>query len=309
MLFQKVSEMWLEDKKAYIKQSTYAYYRFEVDHYISPILGRLPMENINEDQIQNAVLFWQTQGMKKGYPLKKSTVQNLVVLLKQIINFAIRKKLMEDIAIKVQFASQTVIVKQKVFDSYEQSKLINAILNNLNYKTFGILLCLNTGLRIGEMCALKWNDLDPKRGILHVTKTLQRIYVSNEEKKTKIIITSPKTGSSIREIPLAKRIVSTMQLLPNDDQNNYILTNNEYYLEPRSFRRYYNLFLQKNEILSLNFHCLRHTFATRLIENGADYKAVSELLGHATIHTTLNMYVHPRIEEKRKCVEMFEWNL
>lgn len=308
MVLQEVLDMWLDEKKMYVKQSTYAYYRYEIEHYISPLLGQLPLEELTEDKIQNTVLLLQKCGINSGHPLNKSTVQNLVVLLKQVIKYASRKKFIQDFTMEIRFAIQDPVNHQKVFNKSEQAQMIQALLANLTYKNFGILLCLNTGLRIGELCALKWKDIDLDRKIIHVTKTLQRIYVPNKQGKTDIIIASPKTSTSVRDIPVGERILSVIKKLPYNNKENYILTNSSSYVEPRIFRQYYKTFLRKNNIPELKFHCLRHTFATRLIENGADYKSVSEILGHSTIHTTLNMYVHPLMEEKRKCVELIEWD-
>lgn len=308
MVLQEVLDMWLDEKRMYVKQSTYAYYRYEIEHYISPLLGQLTLEELTEDKIQDTVLLLQKCGINSGHPLNKSTVQNLVVLLKQVIKYAIRKKFIQDFTMEIRFAIQDPINNQKVFNKAEQAQMIQALLANLTYKNFGILLCLNTGLRIGELCALKWKDIDLNRKIIHVTKTLQRIYVPNKQGKTDIIIASPKTSTSVRDIPVGERILSVIKKLPYDNKENYILTNSYSYVEPRIFRQYYKTFLRKNNIPELKFHCLRHTFATRLIENGADYKSVSEILGHSTIHTTLNMYVHPLMEEKRKCVELIEWD-
>lgn len=307
MVFQTVLEMWLKEKKEYIKESTYAYYHFEATNYIYPLLGLLQLEEVTEERIQSTVLFWQGKGMENGRPLKKSTVQNLVTLIKQALKYAVKKGFMHNTIMEIHFAPQYMGKKQKVFNPKEQSQLIQAILDNLNCKTFGILLCLNSGLRIGELCALKWEDIDLNNGILHVTKTLQRIYAEDKSEKTEIIITAPKTPTSIREVPLSKRILSIINIFHPELSGNYVLTDTEHYMEPRTFRRFYNTFLQKNDIKKLHFHCLRHTFATRCIEGGADYKSVSEILGHATISTTLNMYVHPQLEEKRKCVELVDW--
>lgn len=307
MTFQNVLEMWLNEKKEYIKESTYAHYHFEAANYVSPLLGALQLEDVTEERIQNTVLIWQGKGMENGRPLKKSTVQNLVTLVKQVLRYAVRKEYIKSSVIEIHFAPYYMEKKQKVFNSNEQSKLVQAVLDDLNCKTFGILLCLNSGLRIGELCALKWSDIDLCNGLLHVTKTLQRIYGKNGENKTEIIITAPKTSSSIREIPLSKRVLSIIKAFHSESSSNYVLTNTEHYMEPRTFQRFFKMFLHKNGIRELHFHCLRHTFATRCIECGADYKTVSEILGHATITTTLNMYVHPQMEEKRKCVELVEW--
>lgn len=308
MSLQELLDMWLNEKKIYIKPSTYSYYHYEIKHYIIPLLGNTLLEDINGELIQKAVLILQKQGVDKNRPLNKSTIQNLVVLLKQVIKYAVRKGLIENMVIDIHFAFQIPINRQKVFNRWEQNKLVQALLNDLNYKSFGILLCLNTGLRIGELCALKWKDIDVDMAVVHVTKTLQRIYVLNEQEKTNIIVTAPKTKTSMRDIPLSKRILSIVRALVYDNPDYYILTNSVSYIEPRSIRKYYDEFLLKNGIPKLNFHCLRHTFATQLVENGANYKSVSEILGHASVHTTLNMYVHPLMEEKRKCVELINWD-
>lgn len=239
--------------------------------------------------------------------MKKSTVQNLLMLLKQVLKYATRKEFTELKPLEIHYVTQENERSKKVFEQAEQCKIIDAVLNDLNFKTFGILLCLNSGLRIGELCALKWEDIDVDNRILHVTKTLQRIYSPNQQGKTEIIITSPKTSTSIRDIPIATKIIDVIRLLGNINNDCYVLTNQKIYIEPRSYRKFYNDFLHKIGISELHFHCLRHTFATRCVEKGADYKSVSEILGHATIHTTLNMYVHPLLEEKRKCVELIKW--
>lgn len=308
MVLQELLEVWLNEKRIYVKQSTYAYYCYEVNHYISPLLGTLSLEEINEQKIQEAVLILQKQGGDKGHPLNKSTVQNLVVLLKQVLKYAIRKEMIDNVTMDIHFAMQVPVNKQQVFSRPEQHKLMQVLLDDLNYKSFGILLCLNTGMRIGELCALKWKDIDMNAEVVHVTKTLQRIYVNDKKEKTDIIVSSPKTETSIRDIPLNKRIISIINTLGYNDLDSYILTNSEHYIEPRKMREYYKKILLKNNIKELNFHCLRHTFATRLVESGADYKSVSEILGHSSIHTTLNMYVHPLMEEKRRCVELINWD-
>lgn len=307
MVFQTVLEMWLKEKQGYVKESTYAYYHYEAANYISPLLGTLSLEEVTEECIQRTVFIWQGKGMENGHALNKSTVRNLVTLIKQVLKFAVRKGYMKNTIIEIHFAPQSQEKGQMVFNQREQTQIIQAALNNMNCKTFGILLCINSGLRIGEICALKWEDIDLINGVLYVTKTLQRIYTGNEHSKTGIIITAPKTQTSIREVPLSNRILSIINTFSSRDASHYVLTDTEHYMEPRSFRRFYKIFLRENQIRELHFHCLRHTFATRCIEGGADYKSVSEILGHATINTTLNMYVHPQLEEKRKCVELVEW--
>lgn len=308
MLLKEVLEMWLNDKKEYVKESTYAYYRFEVQNYIIPTMGNMRMTDVTEECIQNMVLHWQNEGMENGHPLKKSTVQNLVMLMKQILKYAAKKKIIDNYVVEIHFAPQSNGKKLQVFSQSEQNRLIHAILDELSYKTFGILLCINSGLRIGELCALKWSDIDRTNKLIHVTKTLQRIYMQDALPKTQVIITTPKTATSVRDVPLSDKVCEVIALLKDIQEEGYVLSNAEQYIEPRTFRKFYTEFLINHEIDVLHFHCLRHTFATRCIENGADYKSVSEILGHTTINTTLNMYVHPPMEEKRKCVDMLRWD-
>jgi len=309
MLFENILKMWLLEKKDYIKASTHAYYDFEVSNYIVPILGNLDIQEITESRIQKAVLLWQNKGMDNGKPLKKSTVQNIVMLIKQVLKYATRKGYIENSILEIHFVPQrNNSIRNKVFTQEEQDELIGALLADMSYKSFGILLCINSGLRIGEICALKWEDIDIEHQILHVNKTLQRIYKKNDTPSTQVIVSEPKTPSSIRDIPLSDNICSIIRSFSDVKKDGYILTNNDHHMEPRTFRKFYQTFLCDHHLHELNFHCLRHTFATRCIESGADYKTVSEILGHTTINTTLNMYVHPQMEEKRKCVNLIKWN-
>lgn len=306
-LVEDVIMLWLEQKKHYIKTSTYTYYLFEVKKYIIPQIGKLSVEELCEEVIQDAVLYWQTKGGSNNTPLNKSTVQNLVMLTKQFIRYALKNKYMKEISLNIQFLPIDYEKKNKVYSLDEQNKIISAIKKEQTYKAFGILLCINSGLRIGELCALRWEDFDFNLGVIHIQRTLQRIYNSSQTPKTRIVISSPKTKTSIRDIPLSKKLLDVICKSNDRNDNGYVLTNGDSFVEPRTYRKYYTDFLKRNKITPLNFHCLRHTFATRCIENGADYKTLSEILGHTSINTTLNMYVHPQLEEKRRCVELIKW--
>ena len=169
----------------------------------------------------------------------------------------------------------------------------------------GIYICLCAGLRIGEVCALVWDDIDVEAGVIHVSKTIQRIYVIDEGvKHTEVIIDTPKSRNSVRMIPIAKdllKIINPLKKVVNGSF--YVLTNSAHPMEPRTYRDYYNRLMKLLDMPKLKFHGLRHSFATRCIESLCDYKTVSVLLGHSNITTTLNLYVHPNMEQKKKCVE------
>ena len=189
----------------------------------------------------------------------------------------------------------------QIFDKKHQIALINHLQTEINHKNFGILLCIHTGLRIGELCALQWKDINFAAKLLSVDKTMIRTYT--REDGSKLHITSPKTRSSMRNVPLNSWIMQYATLLQGEDDH-YILTNKPSYIEPNKYRLYYNKMLKNLELPHLTFHALRHTFATRCIECGCDYKSLSELLGHSNVSITMNIYVHPQMELKRKCVEL-----
>lgn len=305
MKFENLALEWFECKRKFLKESTEAYYAFEIQNYIIPGLGNIEISEINEEVIQKCVYKWQTEGGKDNKKIKKTTISNLTMLIKQIIKYGIKRNLLLPFELQICYIPEKRDSKNKVFTNEEQNAIIEAVMSDLSFKSFGILLCLYTGMRIGELCALRWSDLDLQTNIVQVQNTLQRVYRKNSEPKTKIIIGEPKTNNSIRSIPLSEKLQSAIKDLPNIDYTGYVLTNNTSFMEPRTFRRFYTNFLIKHNIKYLNFHSLRHSFATHLIQNGADYKCVSEILGHTNINTTINMYVHPDIKQKRECIERF----
>ena len=184
-------------------------------------------------------------------------------------------------------------------------KILNFIKNNFTFRNLGIYISLTTGLRIGEICALKWEDIDTNNGTIGVNRTIERIYIAEgNHKHTKLVINTPKTKNSCREIPMSRELLTMVKPLKKVmNQNFYVLTNEEKPTEPRTYRNYYNRLLEKLGIPKLKYHGLRHSFATRCIESNCDYKTVSVLLGHANITTTLNLYVHPNIEQKKRCID------
>ncbi len=305
MKFEALALKWFSEKRKYLKESTEAFYLIELHNYIIPALGEVELESLNEYAVQRCVYIWQTEGSENNKVLKKSTILNLVMLIKQIIKYGIKKNLLSPFEMEISYIPEMPEIKNKVFTEDEQNMIIEAVLLDLSFKSFGILLCLNTGMRIGELCALQWNDIDYVQNIITVQHTLQRVYNKEMCPSTRIVIGKPKTNKSARNIPISEKIQNAISLLPDINQDGYILTNDNSFMEPRTFRRYYENFLNKHDIKYLNFHSLRHSFATRLIQNGADYKCVSEILGHTNIGTTINMYVHPDIKQKRSCIELF----
>lgn len=292
MLYKDLLTNWLIDKKIYLKYSTYSNYYNIIHTHLLPKLGEYDINMLDNDVLQQFILNQLENGRadNKG-GISHKYAKDMITVLKLTLD-------KHDVQIKLPYNPPKDI---QIFDKDTQIKLMNHLQNNITHKNFGILLCIHTGMRIGELCALKWGDINFTTQLLHVSKTMIRTY--NKEDGSKLLITPPKTRSSNRNIPLNSWIMQYANLLRGDD-NCYVITNTTKYIEPNKYRLYYNKLLKQLNIPHLTFHALRHTFATRCIECGADYKSLSELLGHSNVAITMNIYVHPQLELKRKCVEL-----
>lgn len=296
-LFAEVAAEWLQDKKPYVKKSTYCAYALLIRNHLSPSFT--DCDKITETRVQTCVL----NKLKSG--LSQKAVKDMLVVLNMILRYAVRRGYMSSSDMDIKFPKPKARQKLEVLEMKDQRRFIKYLCDNFSYMNLGIYICLCTGLRIGEVCALVWDDIDVERGLICVSKTLQRIYVVDGEKKyTEVVIDTPKSISSIREIPISQDLMKVLSPLKKAVAGNcYVLTNSHSPIEPRAYRNYYNRLLKQLDLPHLRFHGLRHTFATRCIESKCDYKAVSMLMGHSNISTTLNLYVHPDIRQKRKAVE------
>lgn len=176
---------------------------------------------------------------------------------------------------------------------------------NFTFRNLGIFICLSSGMRIGEICGLKWSDVDVLEGVIHIRHTLQRIYIIEDgEKHTELLLDTPKTINSSRDIPMSSELLKIMKQFNKVVNPEYfVISNDANPIEPRTYRNYYKKLCKKLNLPELKFHGLRHSFATRCIESNSDYKTVSVILGHSNISTTLNLYVHPNKEQKKKCID------
>lgn len=296
---------WLKEKREYIKESTYANYSNNIYNYIIPYLGDYYLHEINHKVIQDFILYLSKSGRRTcDGGLSEKTIKDITVIMKSSLKKGMMENRIDNFELKFKYPKSGVEHSIQVLSNREQNKLTDYVIENLNNKSIGILLTLYSGIRIGELCALKWSDIDFKRGILHINKTIQRIYLKEfEDDISKIVISTPKTKSAIRDIPINKSFLDLLRTLKGKSEE-YILTGTTHWVEPRSYRRYFDNILRKNKIKHLNFHALRHTFATNCISLGVDYKTVSELLGHTSVNITLNLYVHPRLREKKKCIDL-----
>lgn len=293
----EVIDLWKADKKQYVKKSSYAAYLLLTENHLLPAFGQ--KKEIEETDVQAFVL----QKLESG--LSQKTIKDILIVLKMILKFGAKKKWTTYTPFDIQFPTVRESQSMEVLSRTDQKKIMNYIQEHFTFRNLGVYICLSAGMRIGEVCALTWEDVDTDNGVINVRRTIQRIYVIEDGiRRTELILDTPKTKNSIREIPLSKdllRILKPFKKIVNPSF--FVLTNDAKPTEPRTYRSYYKNLMKDLKMPELKFHGLRHSFATRCIESKCDYKTVSVLLGHSNISTTLNLYVHPNMEQKKKAIE------
>ena len=295
--FEEIVVLWQADKKQYVKRSTYSAYSLLVNNHLIPAFAGV--YDVTEDMVQSFVFTKLEQG------LSQKSIKDILIVLKMILRFAVKQGFMQHREIDVKFPTERERQELEVLSRSSQKQIMEYVQSHFTFMNLGIYICLCAGLRIGEVCALVWDDIDVENGVINVSKTIQRIYViEGGEKHTEVIIDTPKSKNSIREIPIARDLLKMIKPFKKVVNGRfYVLTNSAQPTEPRTYRNYYKRLMTQLDMPKLKFHGLRHSFATRCIESRCDYKTVSVLLGHSNISTTLNLYVHPNMEQKKKCVE------
>lgn len=298
MNFKQVSQDWRVYKEMFVKKSTMSAYILLLENHLIPAFGEHENE-ISENEVQKFVL----DKIRSG--LSKKSVGDMLIVLKMILKFGKKQKAFDYTPFEdIIFPTESVKKQLEVLTITQTNTLINYLRDNFSFRNLGILISISTGLRIGEVCALQWNDIDIDRGVLTVSKTIQRVYmIDGEKRKTELILDEPKTSSSNREIPLSPdlmKIIKPLEKIVN--QEYFVLTNDKKPTEPRTYRNYYLDVMAQLELPPLKFHGLRHSFATRCINANIDIKTVSVLLGHSNITTTLNVYTHPDLEQKKSAI-------
>lgn len=293
----EVIDLWKTNKKQYVKKSSFSAYTLLIENHILPIFGN--KYSIEEAEVQAFVF----QKLKSG--LSQKTIKDILIVLKMILKYGAKHKWVDYNPFEIQFPTEREKYTIEVLNRSDQKKIMNYIQDHFTFRNLGVYICLSSGMRIGEVCALTWEDVDTDNGVISVNRTIQRIYVIEDgSRKTELILDTPKTKNSIREIPISKDLLRTLKPFKKIvNPSFFVLTNDAKPTEPRTYRSYYKKLMEHLKMPNLKFHGLRHSFATRCIESNCDYKTVSVLLGHSNISTTLNLYVHPNMEQKKKAIE------
>ena len=284
--FTDMAKEWLAEVKRTRKASTYVKYNLIFRNYIEEKFDSVDLSEITDLSVKEKI----------PNHLSESIQKSIYCVLNQILEFITKKY---SVAIpKLQKPFSYVRSNPiKILTQKEQKELMMVLYKEMNIYKLAVLTCLFTGLRLGELCALKWVDIDFDNKILKVDRTVQRLYVEGRKTKTVLMEMAPKSEYSRREIPLSGTIFEL--LITFHDKREYIFGKNGP-MDPRTLQNHFKKTLKEANLENHNFHVLRHTFSTNCIEKGIDVKSLSEMLGHSNIQTTLNRYVHPSMNAKRK---------
>lgn len=310
-------KIWYETyAKPFVKKSTLASYECYIRLHINPYIGDLKLNDLNAIVLQNFFNQQYENGSYKGDGLSPKTLSNLRMMLHESIGEAVKNQLIDCNYVEYVKMPKQQKIERRVLTTSEQSRLLATLKASDDPFAFGIFLCLATGIRVGELCGLFWSDFKISQSsvILKINRTLNRIPNLETGKGTIINISEPKSLTSKREIPIQEPITEFLNDYRN--QQNEILgkhcTQGDQFVfcriagkpvEPKFIQTRFKKFLKDADIADANLHALRHTFATRALECGIDYKTLSVLLGHSDVTTTMNLYQHVLIEQKKNAMQ------
>jgi len=301
---KELCDEWLASAKLRVKKSSYYCYEKLISKHILPYFEDICYGELSTPIINDFAAHKMKCGKINSFGgLSAKSVHDILVVMRSVARYAEReygyRNPMRNISMPKSESKEA-----EVFNKEERGRLQNYLQSNLTESNLGILLTMYSGLRIGELCALTWGDIDFAVGTIRVSKALQRVSEKSKSHKTSVVITSPKSKTSVREIPIPAFVMDILKRNRRSD-NCYVLSGNNRPIEPRTMQNRFKSVLKECGIRSANFHLIRHTYATVCIESGFDAKTVSELLGHSNVNITLNRYVHSSMEMKKKCVDKF----
>lgn len=296
---------WLSKKKLAVKDSTYIRYRNIVNNHIAPMLGKYPISKISTSLMEGFVKKKLEIGkLDKSGGISPKMMSDMIVIIKETFKYANNNgvfTICDFSEISIKRSSH----EMRVLSNSEEKRLLSVLSSDTDCYKLGVFICLFTGIRIGELCALQWKNISFADGTLKVDQTMQRLQYEDKlsPQKTRIVITEPKSFAAIRTIPLPGFLLELM--LPFAANPNAFVLSGECkeYVEPRTMQNRFKTYLSEGDISDANFHSLRHTFATRCVEIGFDIKTLSEILGHSSVKITLDKYVHSSLELKRSNME------
>lgn len=326
ILFEDILDAWLEEIRQTHAISTYVKYTHIVEKHIRPYFRDMPIKEVTPDYLKkfsghleevahrskdNGNQKDHLSRQKKIYfsaneTISHTMIQNTIMIANMAMKMAFRQGIIDEWnSVSCRRKRKKVLVQ--VFSTEDQAKLEGYIKENWSQTGFGIYLCLYTGMRLGEICALKWKNINTEAGYITVCATVQRLSLEQEngEVKSQLFITDPKSETSLRQIPIPSFLIPALQKKSETttDDSFFLTSKTQRPMEPRTFQYKYKRLLHQAGVPYYNFHTLRHTFATRCITCGMDPKTLSEILGHSDIKITMDYYFHSSFEFKKNQIE------
>lgn len=296
--------IWLKERGPYWKRTTYAVY-FQMTHkYILPRLGEVSLASLDEGRIEDFIM-----GIRQEKELSNRYQRTVCALIVRVMKYMKRRHHLKaeipENPLSTERAGAKHLPGAKNLAMLEQYLTEHARLGEET--CLGILTVFYTGLRIGEVCALTWNDIDLEESVIHIRHNLQRVKSDDGQKNnTMILLQTPKTETSCRVIPIPPVLLPLLQKQRQDPDQYFIKGKKKPWAEPRTLQYRFTRILKACGLEHFNFHILRHAFATHCIAEGFDLKSLSEILGHSSAQVTLNFYIHSSMERKRQLMEQFE---
>ncbi|MBQ7974421.1 MAG: site-specific integrase [Clostridia bacterium] len=306
MTFGEALFLWLESNKIKQKTQTYSKYLQLINTQIMPSIGQIKLSRINYVIINQYISEKSISGnLNTKEALSPSYIQTICFIIESTIRFCVENNLCSPISGKIVRPAK-VRKDIKILSFEEQRILERILLTDINETKVGILLSLYAGLRVGEVCGLRWENIDLENGIIHIDSSVERIKNINKQKgssKTVLILSDTKSDTSNRTIPISN-ILQKILLKNKQNNNRFVIEGKTYpYADPRTLQYAFKKCLKQGALPEINYHALRHTFATRCVEAGVDIKSLSEILGHSNVNITLNTYVHSSLEQKKLQIE------
>lgn len=306
LVFKDILDAWQDSNRVRLKEASISRYQNLIDTHILPELGSRRMSQLTATTINRFLATKLEKGRLDGTGgLSPSYVRSMTLIISSAICYGASEHLCSPLSTPIT----KPVPPQKelsILSVEKQDILEQELLDGINEEKLLIYITLYTGLRIGEACALRWEDINLDAKVLYVRQTVSRVwYRENSKKRSRLTIGSPKTKSSLRHIPICSKLYSVLSSFPYRKRHGYVLPNikDGGFVSPRTFEYRFKKILAKCNLEPVNYHTLRHTFATRCIERGVDIKSLSEVLGHADASITLNTYVHSSMELKRVQME------
>ncbi len=293
-----LARVWLQKRCYNIKRSTYSGYVYCIETHILPCFGSVRLTDLTGAAI---LVFIENMHQKQ---LSDTTVRSALTIFKSILILGVQLNLLKR-ELLVYCSVTCRKPESKVLTVQESIHMKEYLLEKNTVFSIAILLCRGTGIRVGELCGLKWGDIDFVSNTISIKRTISRIPnpdPAEGQPRTVLYIRTPKSRTSMREVPIPQYLVNSLKAI-RKEADNYFLTGLDACTEPRNVQKKFKTILKHCEMPDCNFHAMRHGFATACLEKGIDCKTVSTILGHASVRTTMDIYVHTSLKQKQECID------